>query len=71
METLTSIFRMRVSTAIPDPLGVSAERRLARLLKYLLRGCLLRCVSIEELKDKGQVAGPTKAAQLEECKDEH
>lgn len=57
-------------TPMPDPLGVPVERRLARLLKYLLRGCRMRCVSIEEV-NQGQAAGPTKAAQLEECKDEH
>ena len=57
-------------TPMPDPLGVPVERRLARLLKYLLRGCRMRCVSIEEVKNQGQAAGPSAAAE-EECKDEH
>jgi hypothetical protein len=32
--------------AMPDPGGPSAPRRLARLLKYALRSCRLKCTSV-------------------------
>ena len=55
----------------PLPDAVPAEVRLRRALKTLLRAFGLRCESIELAKGQGRAAGPTKAAQLEECKDEH
>jgi hypothetical protein len=50
-----------------EPSGVPVALRLRRALKYLLRGCELKCVSVEQVKQEGGQAGkvPTRPVNEE------